>query len=481
MLWSAKTEGRRLNRPSCRNIRPNRHPGAETGVQALSSRRGAPDYDLRRNDGQARRSTFCRIVVWTRIGSAGIKEPEGGDRMKRTHTNGWGLIGLLLCVWSAWGSGPTTILAADLKPTEVVEAIGSAVLQGREIAAARERAINDGLSAAVAVLISRILPLESLAAHFAKLDERLLARTQGLVRNYRVLSEHSGSGTYRVLIQATIATEAIGRELADAGLMAADKQPPRVILFIVGQSASGEREKGNWNSAGAPGEAESGLIQALGAKGFAPLTWPSSLPAAQLEPLRQQDLLTDEEMLRLAGSLEADILVTAALQTQSGPPVQGSELRTVRGSLAARALRVATGTEIAATTQSAAAVQRDENAAAAETATRAGRLAGEALAAQLAASENRPVKTPARLTLLVEGTKNLGNFVQFRNALREVPGVRGMTTNELQANQASLSVDFNGDGRALATVILEKVFIAFRVEVLEMTDNQLRVALVAAN
>jgi len=401
--------------------------------------------------------------------------------MKRIQTSGWGFIGLMIGAWIAWGSGTATVLAEDLKPTEVVEAIGSALLQGREIAGARQRAIEDGLSAAVGILVSRILPLESLTAHFPKLDERLLGRTEGLVRNYRVLSEHSGSGTYRVLIQATIATEAIGRELADAGLIVADKRLPRVIFFIAGQRPAGAGEERGWRNADGPGEAEKALAQALGAKGLVPLAWPSSMPAAELEPLRQQDLLSDEEMLRLAGSLEADILVAGTLQTQSGPPVQGSELRTVRGSLAVRALQVATGTEVAATNQSAAAVQRDENAAAVEVAARAGKLAGEALALQMAAPDKGPVKSSTRLTLLVEGTKNLGNFVQFRNALRDLPGVRGMTTNELQANQASLLVDFHGDGRALAAAILEKVFIAFRVEVVETTDNHLRVALVAAN
>jgi hypothetical protein len=371
--------------------------------------------------------------------------------------------------------------AEDLKSVEVVEAIGAANFQGREIAGARERAIADALASAVGRLLLRTLPAESLAANFARLDDRLLARTEGFVRNYRVLGEHAGGGTYRVLIQVTLASDLIGRELADAGLTATPQHLPQVLLFVAEPRGADGAAQGGWSAPEGPGPAERALAQALGAKGFTPLSWLAALPSADMEALRRQPSLSEEEMLLLARSLGADLLIIGSAQAQSGAPIQGSAHRSARGLLQAKARLAADGREVGATSQASAAVQTEENAARGEALAGAGRLAGEALAAQLLSAGRTPGTTAGRLALRVEGTGNLGYFVQFRNALREIPGVNTMTTSEMQANQATVLLDYGGDARSLAAALLQRVFPTFRVEVLEMGEGLIRLALVAAN
>lgn len=84
---------------------------------------------------------------------------------------------------------------------------------------------------------------------------------------------------------------------------------------------------------------------------------------------------------------------------------------------------------------------------------------------------------PSPVTLTVEGSGNLANFVKLRRALAGVSGVAAVLVKEMKPNEAILLVDFTGGGRELAAALALQAFDSFEVTVVEALENAAKVVL----
>ena len=76
-------------------------------------------------------------------------------------------------------------------------------------------------------------------------------------------------------------------------------------------------------------------------------------------------------------------------------------------------------------------------------------------------------------------TKNLINFVKFRRTLSSIDGVEKVQIKEMGTNTAALLVDFKGTGPQLADVLKKESFESFGIQIIEVTDTDLKLALVS--
>jgi hypothetical protein len=105
---------------------------------------------------------------------------------------------------------------------------------------------------------------------------------------------------------------------------------------------------------------------------------------------------------------------------------------------------------------------------------------GGGSATSVPSPSDAPSTSPApRVTLQVDGSDQLGFFVQFRNALREISGVRSIMTSEMRVNQFTLLVEYGGGATLLADSLKRKTFNGFHLEVRDVGEGRLRVGLVA--
>jgi hypothetical protein len=143
---------------------------------------------------------------------------------------------LVVAVFTGLAGGGVEAQKAEDTRTLVV--IGSAAVQGSNVAAARDTAIASGLMNAVALAAVEILTPEVFAENFKKLNEQLLDRPDTFIQDFRLLSEAVVAKQHRVVVQATVATKRIREHLAGAGLTggkpAAASSP--VTLAVEGSS-----------------------------------------------------------------------------------------------------------------------------------------------------------------------------------------------------------------------------------------------------
>jgi hypothetical protein len=111
-------------------------------------------------------------------------------------------------------------------------------------------------------------------------------------------------------------------------------------------------------------------------------------------------------------------------------------------------------------------------------ATVAGNKIREALAGVGLLRENEATGF-ARVTLTVEGTGSLSNFVKFRKSLGSVAGIDGIQVQEMRPNETTLLVGYKGSVQELAAALMLQTYDSFTVSIVETGETSLRVALVA--
>jgi hypothetical protein len=110
--------------------------------------------------------------------------------------------------------------------------------------------------------------------------------------------------------------------------------------------------------------------------------------------------------------------------------------------------------------------------------TGAGSLAGETLAAQVAAAWQQEALAADRIEIELSGTRNLANFVQFRRSLSEIEGVEQVQVKALQQDTALLSVGYRGEPRELADALMRNAFETFGINIYEVGTDRLKVELI---
>jgi hypothetical protein len=137
--------------------------------------------------------------------------------MKRTFTADVNLRVVLVGIF-AW-LAVSGVEAQSAEDTRTIVVIGTAIVQGSNVTAARDAAIASSLMNAVALVAVEILSPELFSENFKKLNEQLLNRPDAFIHDFRVLSEAVVSKQHRVVVQATVAAKQIGEYLSGAGLI----------------------------------------------------------------------------------------------------------------------------------------------------------------------------------------------------------------------------------------------------------------------
>jgi hypothetical protein len=90
----------------------------------------------------------------------------------------------------------------------------------------------------------------------------------------------------------------------------------------------------------------------------------------------------------------------------------------------------------------------------------------------------RPAAESSPVTLSIEGSGNLANFVKFRRALGGTAGVESIQVREMKPNETTLLVVYRGKAAELAAALSQQTYEGFEVRTIETSDAGLRVAIV---
>ena len=388
-----------------------------------------------------------------------------------------GMRRLLILVLLILVMGSPAWAQAANKGIQTVHVIGTSRIQGDDMSASRETAIADGLVVAVSRVLFDVVPQETVVGNFQLLSERVFSKTDEFVRNYKVLTESTQGQLHRVVVQATVSIRRLKQALKEIGVHIGKRPYPRV-LFCVAEKLVNDLSFEYWWSADPSwkrGVSEESMRQILKDKGFVLVAPQSNVASGNLPPE-----LSVPEAVSLAQQLKAEIVILGQAEAQEAPSTMAGTIRSFKGTLIARAIRVDTGEQIAQTQRSALAASEEPYAGSREALRNAAALSGEDLALQIAEAWFSPESGLSRTELIIEGVGGkIASFVKFRGALSTMSGVENLQLKEMMPDAAVLLVDYQGTTRALADALLLQNFGTFGLNISAIETNKIRLQLVA--
>ena len=397
---------------------------------------------------------------------------SGLPARRRPFRSGAALFLMLFC---------TVAAAVEGRAEQTVQAIGTSVIFADDVASARDRAIADGLVAAVERVVSAQFPIEAMVAHFGVLNQVLFNRADRFVQGFKVLTETRSGNRYRVMVRAVVSEQRISEQLALSGLGFKNKALPTVLVLMVEKPLDGTLPAFWWGEdmATHANAAEQVVVQQLKERGFGIVEWMTKADILQFATVAVRPDFDRAAALALAGRLGAAVVVVGISAAERTPNTMGQSLRTFRGTVSIEAIKTDTGETIAVDRQSSVTVNADERAGTLEALYKAGALAGRVVADAISGVWQRPSDAPALIDISVSGTGQLANFIRLRKALADIPGVRDVQIREMGPNAAVLVLDYEGTSRKLADALMLKTFDSFGINISEITDAGIRLALTA--
>ena len=376
---------------------------------------------------------------------------------------------------------PGNAIAENRDGTKTIVVTGTGKIQEKNIAIAREEAIENSLISAAAGVAIEFLPLESIVQNFRTFNEVLYGQTGKFIQGYKVLTEFSSENIYRVMIEATVSISSLKKLMSNAGIVLDKKSLPRILLLISEKGFEDILPKYWWGRISNVPNAHSAnaLMETLKSQGYIVVDHSSMIKDTNIEELYDKPDLNNQAAVGLGLNLQTDVVVVGEAASGKTPNIMGENVRSFKGMVAARAIRTDTGVEIASTTQTAVTTNTDEFAGNRDALFKAGTLAGHELASQIAAVWQKDGKTANMVEIIIDGTSDLANFVKFRRMIHDIAGVKHLQMKEMTLHQATIIVDFQGSSEDLANALMLKTLDTLGINIYEISPNHLRIELIS--
>ncbi|MEE8541086.1 MAG: hypothetical protein V3S66_05430 [Desulfobacterales bacterium] len=362
--------------------------------------------------------------------------------------------------------------------TKTVAVIGTA--RSEHVARARERAIANSLIAAVERVTAEILPFESMVQNFATLNDLIFIDTRNFIQHYKVLTEARSDKVYRVMVQATVSIDSISERLSSAGILLGNKPMPKILFIVVEQNIN-EAAPQFWNGSTMTTVktiSEETMGKALKASGLLVIDRSNFRQELKDITLSCSADFENQEAILLGTRLKADIVIVGKAVVSLDTETSDEESKTFEGIVNARALRTDSGVEIAAAEETVILSAVNPISGGRQALSDAGSQIGQAFAEQIISEWKKDIKKLMAVKIFVKGTGNLANFVIFRKALNELPGVKWLQTSEMKPDQVILLTEYEGQTQDLAAAVASKNFETITINIAEISPTDLKIELI---
>jgi hypothetical protein len=324
---------------------------------------------------------------------------------------------------------------AALLAQQTVTATGTAAILNKDMAQARDRAVESALRSAVERVVGTMVDSESLVKNNDLIADKIFTQTRGYISDYKILSEKPDmdSNIYSVSVEATVKEGNLSDDLNSLGLLLRRMKMPRVAVAL--------DEDGDTASAN--------VLRMLKDKGFLVVDagerasdrnfWTMSMP-------QQADL-----MKRYGAEV---VILGSAKGEQGGSVARGSNLRSFQASVSLKAVKTDTHEVMGTASGSGTAVHLGE-AGLAQALKQASTVAGNDIIRQITKQWESEATSTRILTLVVRGM-GAEEAEQVAHRLQtEGRGIQDVMVRESSAGESTLNVSMQGDASALAQEVVK--------------------------
>ena len=351
-----------------------------------------------------------------------------------------------------------------------VTANGTASLYANDAARSREEAIEAARRDAVEQVSGVFIQSESEMKNFDLVKDEVLSRTQGYVRNTKVVREGVANNLYNVTIEAEVVKAAFLKQMNDSlEELYRRVGKPRIMLLV--------KEYRNGTATDNPsdqGVAAREVRKILLAQGFT-FVDPRIVTRTQLSEVAKGKSADRNAFVALGQATKAEIVMIGEVRTSDLGVL--NRFQRVQAEMSVDVVKTDNGVVMASQTSSAIDLHIDENAATTNALQKVAQAITPKLAEQISYQWIKEKNEGASIELTVKGA-SFSDLAALRRALsNEVRGVKSVTQRSYSQGTALLVLTTRESSDRLAESLSEAKFGNFSLDIEDVTPTSLIVHL----
>jgi hypothetical protein len=352
---------------------------------------------------------------------------------------------------------------------------GVGVIIDNNTALARDQAVTDALRMVVEQAAGVMVASETMVQNYETLRDQIYSKSQGYVRNYKVIEEKVEGNLYKVTVQASVSEGTLKNDLMALGLLIARKNKPRIMIMVAEQNIGMHFYSYWWGvKAGITdiNVTENTLMEKLSQKGFLVVDHAVKTQNLKIsDPYKIESL--DNGAIQTIGNLfDAEVVVYGKALAKLAGSVMGTSMKSVQADVSLRAVNTDNGQVIASATSHAAAVHPSEVTAGANALKTATELITDQLVEQITERWNSDLAGGGMIQLIISGVPSYQQLVRFKETVqKQVRGVSGIYQRDFDAGVATIDITASTTTQNLADELVALDYGAFAIDITGITQN----------
>lgn len=380
---------------------------------------------------------------------------------------------LLLLLPLFFNFTPTSESFAETQ-TETVTADGMAtVLDNRAIA--RDNAVKDALRKAVEQAVGVMLSSETIVENSALVRDNIYSKTQGYIKQYKIVKETPAKDIYVVTVLAVIGISDLKNDLGALGLLQARVGKPRT-LFLVAEQRIG-RETPQYLPAGEIGAAEAAMKEEFMNKEFNVVDRASVTGSLKANSNAGLSDAAARETGRRTG---AEIVIKCTALVKEGPRTPGSPVGSYMADITASAIRLDNGQVLASGRGQGVSRHVAQNTGENSALDQAGRDVAKKLIDQIIAKWIVETSGVQLTQITIRGIKDMEELLKIKDFISvQLRGVQNIIQRSFEKGVAILDVTAKSNAQQMGDELAVKKSSEFTLAVTGATANTLEISIAA--
>jgi hypothetical protein len=360
-----------------------------------------------------------------------------------------------------------------------VQATGMGAITYNDLAAARDRAVQDALRKAVEQTLGTFIDSQTRVENYMVVEDRILNWTRGYVKNYQIQSERKAAeDMYEVTVNATVDVADLEKDANAVQNLIQNMGNPR-IMFLVDEKNVGESFDRYHYFQVDMTAAETVLMNKFMEKNF------QVIDPATVRANKERDAVLaaingdNKAAAAIANAVDAEVVVTgkAVVTVASGVNLAG--MKSCQANLTARVIDADVGTVLATAMKNSAYPHIDEVTGGMKAIEKAAGLLADELITKILEKWRTKMYQANTVKLLVMGLSNYTDASRFRGALQYVGrGIKAVNQRNMAGGVGEFDVQIAGTADQLARELDQRKVSDYTINVNGATANKITIQIV---
>ena len=362
-----------------------------------------------------------------------------------------------------------------------IQVIGVGSIFDNDVAAARDRALDDALRKAVEQSIGTFIDAQTKVENYMVVEDRILSWSRGYVSNYAIMSEMKKTPEmYEVQVQATVDMTNLEKDANAVENLIMSMGNPRVMIMIDEQNIGESLERYSYFEVNMTAS-ETAMMNSFLEKNFQVVD-PSIVRQNKERDAVLAAINGDaRQAATIAAKQDAEVVITGKAIAKVASGVNLAGMKSCQANLTARVIDADVGTVIATGSKHAAYPHIDEVTGGTMAIEKAATtLSGELITKILETWRSRCYDLNS-INLFVTGMENYTQAADFKNALQfAARGVKNVFQRNIAGGIAEFDLKISGNAEQLARELDQRSIGNLKLAVTGVTANKVTVKAEAA-